>query len=47
MSWENLIKDQGILFGDHFITSHNLISSHCMDIIKEKTDVDLYWDLKG
>ena len=23
MSWENLIKDQGILFGDHFIDSHN------------------------
>ena len=25
MSWENLIKDQGIFFlGDHFINSHNL-----------------------
>ena len=37
ISWENLIKDQGIFpLGDHFINSRNLISWHCMDIVRRK-----------
>ena len=35
MIQENLVKDQGydVLFGDHCINSHNLISKQCMDIV--------------
>ena len=35
ISWENLMKDQGIfLFSDHFINSHNLSSWKCVDNVR-------------
>ena len=35
ISWENLIKNQGI-FSDRFSNSHNLIPWQCMDIVRRQ-----------
>ena len=31
-----IIKDQSIFLGNHFITSHNLFTSLCIDIVRGK-----------
>ena len=40
-------RSKRFLLGDHFINSHNLVSWHCMDIVRRKLMSCHYWNLKG